>query len=302
MRITIALLLVFLFVPFMLFAEEPVVTVLDFQINAVSESDMKSITSYLSASLYDTGRYTVIDTAQRDMILEELAFSNSGCTDESCQLEIGELLSAEYIVTGNIAYTGGRYILSSRMLQTETSATVNTAKGIYADLSGLIDDMPLFALELAGEMVERETPVRAASASEAPGSVDVAAWSTLGAGAVAAGVGGFLLYSAFDFKSATVDPAYAAYSSAGFDADSTEASEYYDPLWEDYETKYSEFNGKLLVSSILTGVGVASMITSAVLFLSDDSDESIGEAGPENLAFIFWPSPEAATLACRIRI
>jgi len=62
--------------------ENPTLTVLDFQTNNVAESDMKSIISFLSASLFETNRFRVIDTTQRETILKELEFSASGCTDE----------------------------------------------------------------------------------------------------------------------------------------------------------------------------------------------------------------------------
>ena len=75
--------------------EKPIITVLDFSVNNISENDMRSIISFLSAALFDTGEVTVIDASQRDTILAELSFSASGCSDESCQLEIGKLLSAE---------------------------------------------------------------------------------------------------------------------------------------------------------------------------------------------------------------
>ena len=298
-----------------IFAEFPVVTVLDFQMNSVSESDMKSITSFLSASLYDTGVYRVIDTAQRDTILEELAFSNTGCTDESCQLEIGKLLSAEFIVTGDVAYVDGRYMLSARMLETETSSTVNTGKGIYPGLGELIDDMPLFAAKLSGDekailMGKAEVEKAAAEKVKADAVVKepvsgrkIAAWSTLGGGAIAAGAGGYLLYSAFNYKTSTVDPAYDAYNTAKLDTNPTEAAEYYDVLWDGYESKYDDFNSKLLVSSIIAGAGIASIITSVLLFNTDIPNKAGGrDSAPADTAFLFIPGINAATLAYSIRM
>ncbi len=294
-----------------LFADKPVTTVMDFQTNNISEGDMRSIVTFLSASLHDTGRYTVIDTAQRDVILEELAFSNSGCTDESCQLEIGKLLSAEYIITGDIALVGGRYILTARMLETETSATVQTAKGIYEDLGLLIDKMPVFASQLSGETKAVSAPI-AETPAETTGSDEtisgkqpmsgrrIAAWSTLGAGAVAAGAGGYLLYAAFDYKSANVDPAYSAYMDDSTSTYENSVGDYYNSLWADYETVYSEFAGKLTVSSIVAGVGLISIGVSVFLFLTEDASSEKTES-PE-VALLLKPSPSAVSLVGRIRM
>lgn len=297
-------------VSFQAFGEMPVVTVLDFQMNSVSENDMKSIISYLSASLHDTGVYRVIDTAQRDTILEELAFSNTGCTDESCQLEIGKLLSAEYIITGDVALVDERYVLSARMLETETSATVNTGRGIYPGLGEMIDGMQLFAAKLSGDeaaimLAEAEAEKVAAEAAaalvagkEPISGREIAALSTLGAGAVAAGIGGYLLYAAFNYKSNNVDPVFEIYNTADLDTYETAALEYYNSLWDDYETEYSVFKSKLLVSSIVAGAGIASMITSAVLFLINSPPDD----SSTDVVFAFSPTTDAATLSCRIRM
>ena len=107
--------------------EMPTITVLDFKVNNVSQGDMQSIVSFLSASLFGTRLYTVIDSSQRDAILKELEFSSADCTDEACQLEIGKLLSAELIVIGDIGKVGSRYMLTAKVLETETSRTVSTA-------------------------------------------------------------------------------------------------------------------------------------------------------------------------------
>ena len=40
-----------------------------------------------------------IEVSQRDNILKEMEFSLSGCSDESCMLEVGKMLSAESIST-----------------------------------------------------------------------------------------------------------------------------------------------------------------------------------------------------------
>ena len=171
-----ALLLIIL--PLCLSAQDakPVLAVLDFKTNNISESDMKSIISLLSSALFRTGEFTVIDVTQRDTILKELEFSTSDCTDESCQLEIGKLLSASMIVVGDIGKVGSRYIISSKMLETETARTLNTADGIYINLDSLIDDIYSFTEKLSGiteqvpeEIVEKKPPELPEEKEMAPG-------------------------------------------------------------------------------------------------------------------------------------
>ncbi len=81
--ILLILMLVLLFVVPLSAVEQPTLTVFDFTVNSITEQDMNSIVSFLSASLFDTGLCRIIDIAQRETILNELKFSNTGCTGES---------------------------------------------------------------------------------------------------------------------------------------------------------------------------------------------------------------------------
>ena len=140
--------------------EKETLAVLDFKTEAVSETEMNAIVEFLSAELFNTDKFIVIDVSQRQTILEEMEFSMSGCTDDSCALEIGKMLSAELIVTGNLSKVGSRYLMSVKMLQTETSRTMGTANGKFGDLDELIDGLEEIAFDLAGK--------EAASVAEQP--------------------------------------------------------------------------------------------------------------------------------------
>jgi len=105
---------------------------------------MKPIISLLSSAFFQMERFTIIDVSQRENILSEIEFSSSGCTDESCMLEIGRLLAAEMIVVGSLSKIGSRYVLSSKLLETQTGRTLGTADGIYADLDAMLDDLGSF--------------------------------------------------------------------------------------------------------------------------------------------------------------
>ena len=294
MKNALLFILLLLFLAASVPADEPAtLTVLDFEVNNISEKDMKSIVSYLSASIFDTGLYRVIDTAQRDTILEEMEFSLSGCTDESCQLEVGRLLSAEIIVTGDISLVGGRYICTARMLDTETSETLASAKTIRDDLGSLIDGMPSFARRLCG--LEEEATDIASERTRTPGSFrKIASWSTLGLGVAASGVGGYLIYAALDYRDTYVAPARAAYEDDTVtDFGGLTPDEYYTGLYKTYEGYFTEFKGKALTALILSGAGILSLGTSAALFLIPEKPEA-------EVSFSFLPLPDACSFRCSI--
>jgi TolB-like protein len=129
--------------------EKPIITVLDFKIDGVSTNEMRSIISFLSSALFKTGKFVIIDVQERETLLEELEFSMNECSDESCLLEIGRLLAAEYIVTGNIGKVGSRYLLSIKMLETETGRTKNSVEGVYSSIDDIVDDLYTLAAGLA---------------------------------------------------------------------------------------------------------------------------------------------------------
>lgn len=304
------------------FAEKPTVTVLDFKANNISENDMSSIISFLSGSLFTTDKFVVIDTAQRDTILAELEFSNSGCTDESCQLEIGMLLSAEYIVIGDIALVGSRYVLSAKIIKTETSATQNIGRGVYADLDELIDDMDGFAERLSSKIgdvqevkaakVEKELVIEApaiessetdSAMNDKPVKFDIRSavkWSALGVGSAAAGVGAYFLYDAFSFKASDVDPVYAAYKDESVtDYGELTATEYFDARWNNYTAVHDQYSGKLVLGSILGGVGLAAIGAAIYLFVVPEVESPDGRV---ETAFLLLPGPDSLSFSGRIRM
>ncbi len=204
---------------------KPIITVLDFTANEVSESEMKSIISLLSSALFKTDKFTVIDVSQRETVLAEMEFSMGGCSDESCMLEIGKMLSAEAIVVGSIGKVGDQYVFSSKMLETETARTLNTADGIYENLGELLKEIQILANDLCG-MPNDEVIQTTAAEPDPPAETEVietspepektgstgktiAAWATLAGSAGGIGAGTFFLIKAlpplmafFDSKTA----------------------------------------------------------------------------------------------------
>ncbi len=129
---------------------KPVISVLDFETKDLAESEMKGIISRLSSALFQTGDFNVIDISQREAILNELEFSLSGCADDSCMLEVGKMLSAEAIVVGTISHIGSSFLLSAKLLETESGIILNTADGTYGNIDDLLLDLPIIAVHLAG--------------------------------------------------------------------------------------------------------------------------------------------------------
>jgi len=305
--------------------EKKVITVLDFNINNISESDMKSITSFLSAALFDTGMYQVIDASQRNAILSELSFSASGCVDESCQLEIGKMLSAEMIVVGDIGLLGGRYLMTAKLIETETSNTINTAKGIYTDLGELIDGMYDLAESLAGVTVpasvvveEPEEPavpekdpeaesVIVEESEPAPDILDeperekmsmsgrrIAGLACLAGGALTSAVGGYLIVDAYSYYTGDLLTAQDAYDNIATDYEGdwsalsyAERTTLSTNAYDAWVDATATKNSKLFLSAGVTGAGLVLLGVGAFLFLSPEKTEISGDVA--DLSFYVRP-------------
>ncbi|MCD6397927.1 MAG: hypothetical protein J7L71_10350 [Spirochaetaceae bacterium] len=68
-----------------------------------------------------------------------LYWADLGCTDEECQLEVGKLLAADYMVVGNLGKIGTRYAMSARLIDVETGETVLSVRDIYSNMDSMLD-------------------------------------------------------------------------------------------------------------------------------------------------------------------
>jgi len=66
----------------------------------------------------------LVDREQRNKLLEEMEFSLSGLTDPAAQLEIGKLLSVQFLVSGSITDMGGPLLVSLSMVDVQSGVVV----------------------------------------------------------------------------------------------------------------------------------------------------------------------------------
>ncbi|MBN1649336.1 MAG: hypothetical protein JW874_14965, partial [Spirochaetales bacterium] len=118
----------------------PVITVLDFELNGLSKAEGRIFLDFLSSHIARVKSFRLIDRSQRDSLLAEMEFSMSGCSDESCQLEIGKMLAADYIIVGSIGTLGNRYLLNIKLIRVASSVTEHSASEKYATIDDLVDD------------------------------------------------------------------------------------------------------------------------------------------------------------------
>lgn len=108
--------------------ETVTIAILELQVRGgLSEYEAAILTDKVRESLYNTGRFTVLDRSSVDDILKELGFSQSGCTTNECIISVGRMLSAKYMVIGSVGTIGSTYNLALKMIDVETGTISNIA-------------------------------------------------------------------------------------------------------------------------------------------------------------------------------
>ena len=97
------------------------VSILDFKGEDVEDKVLRACYNQLEESLIESNRFTVIDKSQRDEILDEQKFQNSGMCDDECAVEIGQLVGAEYLMLGEIIDLGGLYQVNIKIINSVQS-------------------------------------------------------------------------------------------------------------------------------------------------------------------------------------
>ena len=119
--------------------EKPLITIMDFETNQIAKTDMTIFLDFMSSYIIETDRFRVLERSQRETLLAELKFSLSGCTDESCQLEVGKMLSADYLILGSLGNISEKYIINMRIVGVSDGETLKTFSEEFDSMGDIID-------------------------------------------------------------------------------------------------------------------------------------------------------------------
>ena len=130
--------------------EQPRIAVVPFNAIGVSERDAQVLSGLFETALVKTNSFSVIEQNQVKEIVDAQTYSMSGCTDEACAIEFGELLSAEQIILGDVSMIGGKYIINAKIIDVQLGKNIkadNVEAGSMADMTSATE---LLAFKLAG--------------------------------------------------------------------------------------------------------------------------------------------------------
>lgn len=127
------------------FSQNLTIAVNDLDVAGVEKSTASIISDRLRSELFNTGKFIVIERNQMEEILKEQGFQQTGCTNNDCAVEMGQLLGVKYMFAGKIGKVGKTYALSLRMIDVQTGAILATSN---TDCKCEIDDVLLESTKL----------------------------------------------------------------------------------------------------------------------------------------------------------
>ena len=128
----------------------------------VSENDAIIITGLFETALVKTESFEIIEQNQIESIMEAQAYSLGGCTDESCAIEVGKLLSAEQIILGDLSAIGSKIILNAKIIDVELGRNIKADTVDAQGMEEMTEAVELLAYKLAGLTFAEEGDVRIA--------------------------------------------------------------------------------------------------------------------------------------------
>ena len=127
------------------------VSILDFNGEDVQDKSLRACYNQLEESLIESNRFTVIDKSQRDEILNEQKFQNSGMCDDACAVEIGQLVGAEFLMLGEVIGFGDLYQVNIKIINIEKG---DVAEKVTSQIEGGMSDL-LSGMEDASQEIVR---------------------------------------------------------------------------------------------------------------------------------------------------
>ncbi|NOR45758.1 MAG: hypothetical protein GQ534_09255 [Candidatus Delongbacteria bacterium] len=110
----------------LVYSQQISVAVIDLKNVGLEEHFSTLLTDALRGEMFKYEKFKVMNRENMQEIMGEQVFQASGvCDDNSCYVEMGEVLGVEKIVAGSIGRLGSTYSLTIKMIDVETSENDN---------------------------------------------------------------------------------------------------------------------------------------------------------------------------------
>ncbi|MBI4726405.1 PEGA domain-containing protein, partial [candidate division TA06 bacterium] len=133
-------------------AQKLQVSVMDLNVTSgLTPQEAVMLTDCLLNEFITIGAFKVVDRSNRDNILKEQGFQQSGACDQgACLVEAGQLLGAHKMFGGTVGKMGVKYAVQLRMIDVKTGeADMAFTRQYSGDVSALLDAMKEAATEFS---------------------------------------------------------------------------------------------------------------------------------------------------------
>ncbi len=100
-------------------ADKMRIVVMNLKADGVSSRTARTVSNMLRTEFINLRKFTIVERAQMDAILNEQGLQQSGCTDQECAVQMGRLMSAKKIMVGEVSPMGKSIIVTVRIVDVE---------------------------------------------------------------------------------------------------------------------------------------------------------------------------------------
>ncbi len=153
----------------------PQIAVIDFSGDAtINQDQLDFISGELASELVKTKAFVVLERGKIQSILQEQGFQQSGaCNSTECQVQIGQMLGVDHIVTGKLVRFGPNYAFRTEYLDV---ATGRIQKTISFEKSGELHEIYRDAThDAAIALAKYVRPAKKSSVNVPSSSTEIAA-------------------------------------------------------------------------------------------------------------------------------
>jgi len=133
------------------------IAILKFKGEKISEKITNNITNIIRNELISTKMFTVLERERVGYILEEMGMSLNSCTDRSCAVRIGQILSANKVLIGEINRVGKSFIITVRIVDVQKDVSEYAAKGNAQSIDHIDEACEKIIVQLVKEIVKKNS-------------------------------------------------------------------------------------------------------------------------------------------------
>jgi len=134
-----------------LHAAKMTIAVLDLKGKGVPEAAAQSVSDIIRSEFVNIENFMVVERSAMDEILKEQGLQQTGCTDASCAVQMGKLLSAQKIIVGEMNKIGKAVLLTLRIIDVEKGVSEYSSR----DKASAIENVDEAAIKISRKLTQR---------------------------------------------------------------------------------------------------------------------------------------------------